>query len=147
MLKPSDYETSPLRRNSQFYIDEILALAELGCQHITILAPLLKALMDAPDTLPPVTTTKSAHPYAELATPERLRVLSTKDDLAPPGWDGVLATMETDYLQDGGRKLDEFIAGDQIVKRRMEDAATFFLKREDEARKVIEGKIARITGR
>lgn len=127
---------------SQFHVEEILALAEMGCQHITISAAVLKALKETKDTLPPVTTTKAQHPYAALATPERLKVLSTMDGLAGPDWDGVFATMDTDFVRDGGAKLDEFIRNDPLVSKRINDATKFFLEMEDKARKEIEHQIA-----
>lgn len=126
---------------SQFSVEEIVALAEMGCQHITISAAVLKALKETPDTLPPVTAPKPEHPYASLATPERLKVLSSKDDLAGPDWDGVFATMDTDFVSNGGAKLDEFIRNDPLVTKRIGDASRFFLDMEDKARKEIERQI------
>lgn len=127
---------------SQFHAEEIMALAEMGCQHITISAAVLKALKETEDTLPPVTAAKPKHPYASLATPERLKALSTRDDLAGPEWDGVFATMDTDLVSGGGAKLDEFIRRDPIVTKRITDASNFFLEMEDKARKEIERQIA-----
>lgn len=127
---------------SQFHVEEIGALAEMGCQHITISAAVLKALKETKDTLPPVTTTKAKHPYASLVTPERLKALSTRDGLAAPDWDGVLATMDTDFVSDGGVKLDQFIRNDPLVSKRIGDATSFFLEMEDKAKKEIEQQIA-----
>ncbi|KAJ9150894.1 Transaldolase [Pleurostoma richardsiae] len=127
---------------SHFNTAEVLAMAELGCQHVTISAANLVALRETPDSLPPVTRPKPKHPYAELATPERLRVLSTVDPLAGPDWNGVLATMDTDYVADGGAKLDEFLRTDPVAGRRLRDATQFFLQAEDKARQAIEKQIA-----
>lgn len=113
-------------------------MAELGCQHITISAAVLQMLKDTPDTLPKVDTEKSKHPYATLSTAKRLKGLSQKDDLAGPEWNGVFATMDTDYIANGGAKLDEFIQADPIVKQRFNDANSFFLDAEDKARRAIE---------
>ena len=124
--------------SSHFTSDEIMAMAELGCQHITISAPCLKALMETPDTLQPVTAPKPKHPYASLSTPERLKVLSTKDELAGPGWDGVLATMDTDYVANNGAKLDEFLGSDPVAKQRFADATKFFLEMEEKGKAAIE---------
>lgn len=132
----------PLTIDSHFTASEILAMAELGCQHITISATVLKILMETPDNLPPVTTEKPKHPYASLATPERLKALSTKDELAGPSWDGVLATMDTDYVADGGAKLDEFLKKDKVVAERFNEAAEFFLKAENKGKEAIEAQIA-----
>lgn len=141
-MKLLPLQTPILTTASSFSPAEILAMVELGCQHITISAAVLQALQDTPETLPPVTAEKPKHPYATLVTPERLRGLSSKDGLAGPDWDGVFATMETDFLADGGAKLDEFIRNDPIVSKRLEDATNFFLGMEDKARQVIEHKIA-----
>lgn len=116
-------------------------MAEIGCQHITIQAHNLKALAETPDTLPPVTAKKPAHPYAELATPERLKTLSTLDPLSGPNWDGVLATMRTDYVANGGALLDEFIKNDAVVGKRFNDAIKFFTDAENKGKDIIEAKI------
>lgn len=124
--------------HSHFDIAEILAMAELGCQHVTIQAPELKKLVETPDTLPPVRGQKPKHPYAKLVTPERLKVLSTTDGLAGPDWDGVLATMETDYVSDCGRRLNDFIKEDPVIANRFKDAARLFLDAETKAKGAIE---------
>lgn len=115
-----------------------MAMAELGCQHVTISAPCLQALMETPDTLPPVTTPKPEHPYASLTTPERLKALSKKDELAGPEWDGVLANMDTDFVANGGAKLDEFLGTNAVAKKRFADATKFFLEMEEKGKKAIE---------
>ncbi|KAI1135127.1 transaldolase [Hypoxylon sp. FL0543] len=123
---------------SHFEPAEILAMAELGCQHVTISASLLQKLMQTPDNLPPIVGQKPEHPYATLATPERLKVLSTMDGLAGPEWNGIKATMETDYVSHGGQKLDEVFRQDAALRRRFDDAAQFFLKAEEQAKVAIE---------
>lgn len=97
--------------------------------------------MDTPDTLPPVVGQKSDHPYATLTTPERLKILSTTDGLAGPNWDGTKAVIETDYVSQGGRKLNDFIRQDRIMSRRFKDAACLFLQAEEEAKIAIEREI------
>ncbi len=123
--------------NSHLQPAEVMAMAELGCPHITISAANLKALMEMPDDLPPPAS-KPKGRYAEHATAKRLTALSSIDPLAGPGWDGKLATMETDYVSDGGAKLDAFIAQDPIVSKRFEDARKFFLASEEMAKVAIE---------
>ncbi|KAF7561499.1 hypothetical protein G7046_g2668 [Stylonectria norvegica] len=128
---------------SHFTPEEVFAMAELGCRHVTIAAKPLKMLMDTPDTLPPVTSKKAKHPYANLRTPERLGALSKIDPLAGPNWSMEdLASMETDYLSDGGAKLDQFIREDPVVSKRFRDATEFFLEAEEKARDVILREIA-----
>jgi transaldolase len=130
--------------DSHFNVAEIFAMAEIGCQHVTIQAHNLRALLETPDTLPPVTTTKPKHPYKQFATPERLKTLSTLDPLRGPDWDGVLATMQTDFVENGGAKLDEFINEDAVLNKRLKDATSLFLNAEEQAKvaisKVMEAK-------
>ncbi|EHY52577.1 hypothetical protein ABEF92_005178 [Exophiala dermatitidis] len=118
---------------SHFNTAEILAMAELGCQHITIQAHNLKALLETPDTLPPVTKKKPDHPYAEFTIPERLKTLANLDPLSGEDWDGVLATTRTDYVVNGGAQLDQFIQGNAVVKKRLQDAEKLFLDAEEKA--------------
>lgn len=127
---------------SHFTAIEILATAELGCHHITIQAELLKTLMETPATLPSATSRKTSCTYRTLTTPQRLRGLSTQDPLAGPGWDGVLASMKTDYISNDGALLDECIREDVIVNARLNDATQFFLDAENDARLAIEQEMA-----
>ncbi|KAL3480977.1 hypothetical protein BJX99DRAFT_272187 [Aspergillus californicus] len=126
---------------SHFNPTEVMAMAELGCQHITVSRKNLEALMNTPDNLPPVETLKALHPYADLVTPERLKCLSRTDLLAPVGWDGQLASVSTDYLADGGKMLDRAIQADPIVAKRLDDAMRWFIEAEETAKAAIEGEI------
>lgn len=119
---------------------EVMAMAELGCPHITISAANLKALMEMPDNLPPPAG-KPKSRYAQHATARRLTALSSMDPLAGLDWNGKLATMETDYVSDGGAKLDAFIAQDPIASKRLEDARKFFLAPEEMAKVAIEAEM------
>ncbi len=117
-------------------------MAELGCQHVTIQASNLQRLMETSDTFPPVTRIKPKHPYAEFAIPERLRALATLDPLAGPEWDGLFTTTRTDFLANGGEKLDTFVKENVVLNKRFTDAVKFFLGAEEEAKATIEGLIA-----
>ncbi|OAP55772.1 hypothetical protein AYL99_09924 [Fonsecaea erecta] len=127
---------------SHFNVAEILAMAELGCQHVTIQGHNLKKLMETPDTLPPVVKKKPKHPYAEFAVAERLKTLEALDPLSGPEWNGVLATMDTDFVVDDGEKLDKFIAENPVLNKRFGDACKFFLEAEEIARAAIEKVMA-----
>ncbi|EXJ55387.1 hypothetical protein A1O7_08314 [Cladophialophora yegresii CBS 114405] len=81
-------------------------MAELGSQDVTVQAQNLQKLMETPDTLPPVVGAKPKHPYADFVIARRLQTLATLDLLAGLGWDGVLATMDTDFVADGGAKCN-----------------------------------------
>ncbi|PNP45508.1 hypothetical protein TGAMA5MH_02731 [Trichoderma gamsii] len=127
---------------SHFTIGEIMAMAELGCPHVTIPPHLIKTLLETPDTLPLPTTKKAKLSYAEFATAQRLTKLSTIDPLAGPDWDGVLADMQTDYVANDGEKLDEALRRDAIANKRLKDAEVFFIEMENRAKEAIEKEIA-----
>lgn len=127
---------------SHFTPGEIMAMAELGCPHVTIPPHLIKTLLETPDTLPLPTTKKAKLSYAEFATAQRLTKLSTIDPLAGPDWDGVLADMQTDYVANDGEKLDEALRRDAIANKRLKDAQVFFIEMENKAKEAIEKEIA-----
>ncbi|KIW21668.1 hypothetical protein PV08_02248 [Exophiala spinifera] len=127
---------------SHFNVAEVLAMAELGCQHVTVQGPNLKKLMETPDTLAPVLKKKPTHPYAEFTVAERLKTLETLDPLSAPEWSGRLATMDTDFVADGGKNLDRFIAGNLVLNKRFGDACKFFLEAEEKAKEAIERVMA-----
>lgn len=127
---------------SHFTPGEIMAMAELGCPHVTVPPHLIKTLLETPDTLPLPTTKKAKLSYAEFATAQRLTKLSTIDPLAGPDWDGKLADMQTDYIANDGEKLDEAIKRDTIANKRLKDAEVFFIEMENKAKDAIEKEIA-----
>ncbi|KAL4879194.1 hypothetical protein BJY04DRAFT_194024 [Aspergillus karnatakaensis] len=126
---------------SHFNTSEVLAMAEMGCQHITVSRKNLETLINTPDTLPSVEKLKATHPYADLVTPERMKGLSATDPLAGESWNGKLADLETDYLADEGKNLDDAIQKDPIVKKRLNDAIRWFIEAEDTAKAAIEKEI------
>ncbi|KAJ5379860.1 uncharacterized protein N7496_002288 [Penicillium cataractarum] len=124
---------------SNAHIGEVIANAELGCQHITILAGHLKELQETPldstslakypflNNPPPK---KQSPYYINLQTPERLRGHSKIDPLAGPDWDGKLADIHTDYLANNGKALSDAMDSDEVVVRKIRDvfgAAVVFL--------------------
>lgn len=127
---------------SHFTPGEIMAMAELGCPHVTIAPHLIKTLLETPDNLPLPTTKKAKLSYAEFATAQRLTKLSTIDPLAGPDWDGKLADMQTDYVANDGEKLDEALERDTIANKRLKDAEVFFIDMENKAKDAIEMEIA-----
>lgn len=122
---------------------EVYAMADLRCSHITVSAPNLVALAETVADLPPETTEpKPAPSYEGWTVPERLKGIVDTDPLAPAGWKGVTASNDTDYVADGGKKLDEYIRNDELVSKRIEDARQFFLDAENTAKAAIEALIA-----
>ncbi|KAL7956608.1 hypothetical protein V8C34DRAFT_326078 [Trichoderma compactum] len=132
----------PFDENSHFTPAEIMAMAELGCPHVTIPPHLIRTLLETPDQLPPLTTKKPKSGYAEFATAQRLTKLSTIDPFARPDWDGKLADMQTDYVANDGEKLDEAIRNDPIAAKRLKDVEIFFIDMENKAKEAIEKEIA-----
>lgn len=120
-----------------------MAMAELGCPHVTVPPHLIRALLDTPDTLPLPTTKKPTKlNYGEFATVQRLTKLSTIDPFARPDWDGKLADMQTDYIANDGEKLDEALNRDPVAGKRLKDAELFFIEMENKAKEAIEKEIA-----
>ncbi|KAL4791482.1 aldolase [Aspergillus venezuelensis] len=136
-------------------IAEILATAELGCQHITILAHHLKELASVPldETAlaqypllrnPPA---KKTPPYYDVqTTPERLRAHSTSDAIAGPEWDGTFASTEVDWLAGEGGALDRAMQSDAAVVKKMKDVLGAFLGADERAKGAIEAEIVKMEG-
>ncbi|PYH92642.1 aldolase, partial [Aspergillus ellipticus CBS 707.79] len=129
-------------------ITEVLATAELGCQHITVLAAHLKELQETPlDATalakypflqnPPPKEKEGAY-YNKYQTPERFVGHTKIDPVAGPEWDGVLADIHKDYLKDNGNALSEAIENDPAVVKKMKDVLDAFLEGEAIARRAIE---------
>ncbi|KAJ5107347.1 hypothetical protein N7456_004022 [Penicillium angulare] len=134
-------------------VGEVLATAELGCQHITILAHHMKELQETPlDATalkkypflvnPPA---KKQNPYyANLQTPERLRVHSKSDPMAGPNWDGQLADIHADYLANGGKLLSGAMDADAAVVKKMQDVLGAFNGGDAKAKAAIEAELAKL---
>ena len=134
-------------------VNEVLATAELGCQHITILAHHLKELQETPldDSAlkkypwlasPPA---KKQDPYYEdLKTPVRFATHSNSDPMAGPNWDGKLADIHTDYLANGGKALSDAMNGDAAVVKKMIDVLEAFNGGDTKAKAAIEAEIAHL---
>ncbi|KAJ6114237.1 hypothetical protein N7486_000015 [Penicillium sp. IBT 16267x] len=120
---------------------EVMAMAELGCQHVTITEENMKALLQTPDSLTPVTTSKPTYPYANLITPARLKCLSRVDSLSPAGCSDILPSGSTNYLANDGRYLDEAIQADGFVAKGLKDAMDWFIAAEEKAKHAIEREI------
>ncbi|KAL3489937.1 aldolase [Aspergillus germanicus] len=131
-------------------IGEVLATAELGCQHITILAHHLKELAETPldetalakyPLLRDPPPKKKAPYYDVQTTPPRLRQHSTTDPLAGPEWDGKFASTEVDWLADNGAALAKAMESDPAVVRKMKDVLGAFLGADARAKKAIEEEL------
>ena len=118
-------------------------MTEIGCEHITVSPSNLKTLSETPDTLPPVQTTKPAHPYANHVTPARLKEASRLDPLAPVGWDGVWASTSTDFLANNAENLKKSFIVDPEVAKRITEAMDYFLEAEATAKSAIEEAVSK----
>ncbi|PHH54837.1 Transaldolase [Ceratocystis fimbriata CBS 114723] len=117
---------------------ECMVPAELGCHSITVPMPLLVELAATPATMEAVRV-KPEHPYAAPAKglAHRLEGLLKRDPLRE-SWDGVLPSLETDYLADGGKALDEAVEKDTEAKKRLDFALEFFDDAEKRSKEVVE---------
>ena len=131
-----------------------MANAELGCQHLTILAHHLKELRECPATdevlarypfLKSHPPKKEAPYYERLETPERFKGHLKIDPLAGPDWDGKLADIHQDYLSDNGKALQESIRADPVVIRKLQDVVDAFVAGETQAKAAIDKEWARLS--
>jgi hypothetical protein len=97
----------------------------------------MKTMMTAPDPLSPITVCKPKHPYARLATPERLKCLSRVDLLAGKSWNGILPSSRVDYLANRGEVLNAAINRDSVARKRLTDAMDMFIGWEEKAHEII----------
>ncbi|KAH8748899.1 hypothetical protein F5883DRAFT_633662 [Diaporthe sp. PMI_573] len=134
-------------------IGEIIANAELGCQHITILSHHLKELAETPvdDGLIKRYPILGSHPakkqppyYANATTPERVKGHLQIDPLAGPDWNGELASTKVDWLADDGKALSEAMSADAAVVRKMADVMGAFGGADEKAKAAIEAEAAKL---
>jgi transaldolase len=139
--------------HSNANIGEVLATAELGCQHITILAHHLKELQETPlneDALEKFPFLRNPPPkkqdpyYLASKTPERLVGHLEIDPLAGPDWDGKLADIHADYLADNGKLLSRAMESDPAVVKKMKDVLGAFNGGEAMAKEAIEAELAKV---
>lgn len=145
------YHANTLQSNAS--ISEIIANAEIGCQHITILAHHLQELANTPldasafenypflKNPPP----KLKAPYYENdCIPARLRGHMNIDPLAGPDWDGTLASTEVDWLANDGKVLTDVMDADPAVVRKMKDVLGAFGGADVQAKEAIEKAIGEL---
>ncbi|KAF4907634.1 Transaldolase [Colletotrichum viniferum] len=134
-------------------IGEIIATAELGCQHITILAHHLEELqeMTFDDTVlskypflkdPP--PKRQAPHYKDFKTRDRLQGHMKIDPLIGPTWDGKFASTEKDWLANDGEALSKAIEADPAVVKKLKDVFKAFGDADVKAKAAIENEIANL---
>ncbi|KAF7315780.1 hypothetical protein MIND_00094000 [Mycena indigotica] len=130
--------------------EEAMAFGEMQVHSATLPASVLRVLSQTPATpspsarIPGVLKVASIPSYFdERPLPERLAAVSKTDPLTP-GWDGILASTNIDYLANGGQALEKAIEGDQITKQRLADALEFFKNVEMNMKKLVEEAMAEV---
>jgi transaldolase len=113
-----------------------MAMAEFGCEHVTIPENILLqlSLLDTEKNPPPGNV---AQKRVEDISP-RVAHLARTDPLAGSTWDGKFPSTEVDYLADNGAALEDAIAADHVTKRGLFEALEAFKENELQARAVIE---------
>ncbi|KAL4887875.1 aldolase [Aspergillus ambiguus] len=121
-------------------IGEVIATAELGCQHITILAHHLKELAETPFD----DAVLAKYPILKDPGPKKQEpYYDSTDHLAGPKWDGTFASTEQDWPADNGAAVTKAMESDPAVVRKMKDVLGAFLGAEVRAKKAIEEQLAK----
>lgn len=126
---------------------EVLACADMGVQHITILAPVLKELCQmkvAPNDASKIQPKPKRAYFDDKQLSPRMLALTDKDPLAPRPEAFKIASTDVDYLANQGAKLEEAIAQDPETGRRLKDALDLFIGAEKEAKEAIERVMAEL---
>lgn len=136
----------PLVKNASFISpQEAMAAGEMGCHSATISHTVLDQLASLPydaSAQPGVGVPKPAHVYKDAGPlPERFKALLGVDPLAPPTWDGKLASTEVDYLADGGVELQRAIERDPETVKRLDEALRLFVGGEERSKAKVEAML------
>ncbi|PWN53409.1 aldolase [Violaceomyces palustris] len=124
-------------------VNEVLAMAALGAQQATILAP---TLVEMCALTAPTSTGKSYRPcksYA-LELPESTQALLKVDPLRADGKAQQFDVGAVDYLANGAEGLERAIAEDPETMRRIKDAVEVFVKAESQAKALIETAMVKV---
>ncbi|KAK2593543.1 hypothetical protein QQS21_008766 [Conoideocrella luteorostrata] len=125
----------PLLKNASFLSpQEAMAAGELGCHSATIPYTVLDQLAQLeydPAAQPGKGQPKPVHVYkSPVPAPKRFDNFATTDPLASKTWDGKLASIDVDYLVDGGAELTKAIEADPVSKERLAIALELFINGE-----------------
>ncbi|RGP67749.1 hypothetical protein FSPOR_5939 [Fusarium sporotrichioides] len=136
-LRQETGRVQPLLKPASFISpQEVIAMAEFGCDHVTVPEDILLqlSLLDGEDNPPPgYVARKRVRDVSQ-----RVIHLARTDPLAGATWDGKLPSTEVDYLVDNGAALERAIASDPITKRGLFEALEAFKENELQSRAVIE---------
>lgn len=136
-IHASTGKTQPLLKMASFLSpQEAMAMAEFGCEHATIPANILDELRALDIDAKPPPPYKSDNGTGVPAS--RLAHLASKDPLAGKDWDGKVASIDVDYLANGGEALQKAIEEDEMTKRGLKEALEMFQECERKSRAAIE---------
>lgn len=119
---------------------EVLACAEMGVQHITILSPVLKELCElqvAPNDPSKIQPKPKRAYFDDKQLSPRMLALMKVDPLAPNPETFQLASIDVDYLANQGAALEAAISKDPETARRLKDALDLFIGAEQECKATI----------
>ncbi|KAF5630966.1 transaldolase B [Fusarium tjaetaba] len=135
-LREETGNTQPLLKPASFIsAREAMAMAELGCDHVTIPEDILLqlSLLDTEANPPP-----GSDSHMKTGSPsQRVAHLAGIDPLAGLDWPG-LPSLDIDYLADNGAALTEAIAADTVTQRGLDEALEAFKANELHSRDAIE---------
>ncbi|PWN19581.1 aldolase [Microstroma glucosiphilum] len=115
---------------------EAMAIGEeMGAQHLTCLAPVLKELFEM--QVSGDSKKAEINTYATFDVPERLKDLLQVDPLSPGGKPYTIDP-SLDWLADGGAALDAYIAGDAETAKRLQASLDLFIGAEAVAIEAVE---------
>ncbi|KAF4993187.1 hypothetical protein FGRMN_6672 [Fusarium graminum] len=129
-------KTQPLLKPASFIsAREVMAMAEIGCDHVTVPEDIILqlSLLDAQVDPPPG---NDALKHTGIPS-QRVTHLAKTDPLAS-SWDGNLPSTDVDYLADDGAALTRAIEADPITKRGLFEALEAFKANELQSRVAIE---------
>lgn len=107
---------------------EAMAIGEeMGAQHLTCLAPVLKDLFEM--QVSGDSKKAELNTYATFDVPQRLKDLLQVDPLSPGGKPYTIDP-SVDWLADGGAALDSYIAQDAETEKRIQASLDLFLAAE-----------------
>ncbi|KAK5051036.1 hypothetical protein LTR84_003595 [Exophiala bonariae] len=139
--------TQPLIKNAAYRsIKEAIASAELGCHSATMSTAVIDELAATPydkslDFGEPVP--KAEVPDRSIrTTPVRLQALLSSDSLQEAPF--VRASIEIDYLANGGANLIAAMGKDPVGLGRLQDAISLFVRAENASKQLIESLMPRL---
>ncbi|KAJ6032141.1 hypothetical protein N7540_002873 [Penicillium herquei] len=141
MYKDTGKEQPFIKHAGFLSAEEAMVAGEIGCHSATIPHQVMLELSQRrydSSQQPGQGLPKPPHPYKDAApTPSRLQEIAKVDPLTP-GWDGVLAATDVDYLANNGTQLDVANENDPETKKRLSEALEAFVGAEKKSQAKVE---------